>query len=57
MYTFIKSYGNGENNTYKDLKTEDDKYIYYKLILEESKRICDFWDDMILEYENCKIIA
>ena len=55
MYTFIKSYGNGENNTYKDLKTEDDKYIYYKLILEESKRICDFWDDMILEYENCKL--
>ena len=30
------SYGEGSNNIYTDIKAEDDKYLYYKLILEES---------------------
>lgn len=55
MYTYIKSYGDGSNNIYKDIKTEDDKYLYYKLILEESQKITNFWDKIILLYEECKM--
>lgn len=55
LYTYIKSNGNAQNNRYKDLKTEDDKYIYLKLINEESKRLTEFWDRIILEYEQCSL--
>ena len=55
LYTFIKSYGNGKNNIYKDLKTEDDKYIYLKLINEEASKLIKFWDKIILEYEKCSL--
>lgn len=52
MYTYIKSYGDGSNNIYKDLKTEDDKYLYFKLINEEAEKIMTFWDKVIAEYTN-----
>ena len=52
MYTYIKSYGDGSNNIYKDLKTEDDKYLYYKLINEEAEKIMTFWDKVVALYEN-----
>lgn len=55
LYMYIKSYGDGSNNIYKDTKTEDDKYIYLKLIQDESEKIRKFWDKIILEYNNCKI--
>ena len=47
MYVFVKSYGNGDTNPYKDMKSEDNKYLYYKLVIEESNRICEFWDKII----------
>lgn len=53
MYMYISSYGNGENNKYKDIKTEDDEYLYYNLVKEESQKIIEFWDRMIVEYNNC----
>ena len=52
MYTYIKSYGDGSNNIYKDLKTEDDKYLYFKLINEEAEKIMTFWDKVVSEYTN-----
>ena len=55
LFTYIKSYGNGDNNRYKDLKTEDDKYLYYNLIQEESSKIKKFWNKIILEYKNCEL--
>lgn len=53
IYTYIKSYGNGENNIYKDLTIENKKYLYLTLINEEAQKLCDFWDKIILEYEKC----
>lgn len=52
MYTYIKSYGNGKNNKYKDLKTENDKYLYFKLVIEESNKICEFWNRILAIYKN-----
>ena len=52
MYTYIKKYGDGSNNPYKDLKTEDDKYIYLTLVIEEAKKITDFWDKILDLYEH-----
>lgn len=52
MYDYIKSYGKGENNKYKDMKTEDDKYLYYKLVIEESNKLIEFWDRMIDLYRK-----
>lgn len=55
LYTYIKSYGNGENNIHKDLKTEDDKYLYFKLVKDEAKQITKFWDEIISEYEKISL--
>ena len=52
MYTYIKSYGDGKNNKYKELKTDDDKYLYFKLVIEESNKICEFWDKIIALYKQ-----
>lgn len=52
MYEYIKTYGKGENNKYKDMKTEDDKYLYYKLVIEESNKLIEFWDRMIDLYRK-----
>ncbi len=55
MYMYIKSYGDGKNNIYKDLKTEDNKYLYYELVKEEAQKITDFWDKIIDVYNQCKL--
>lgn len=52
MYDYIKSYGKGENNKYKDIKTEDDKYLYFKLVIEESNKLIEFWDKIIDLYRK-----
>jgi hypothetical protein len=52
MYTYIKSYGNGQNNKYKNMTTSDGKYLYLKLIQEEAAKITTFWDKVIDEYLN-----
>lgn len=53
MYTYIKSYGDGSSNPYKDIKDKNEPYIYLKLIQEESKKIREFWDKVLKEYEDC----
>lgn len=51
MYQYIKSYGDGSQNQYKDLELND-KYLYLGLVQEESKKITDFWDKIITLYES-----
>lgn len=52
MYTYIKSYGNGSSNPYKDIKDKDKPYIYLELVQEESKKIREFWDKVLKLYEQ-----
>lgn len=52
MYTYIKSYGDGSKNPYKDLVDKDGKYIYLTLVNEESQKITEFWDKIIDLYQN-----
>lgn len=52
MYTYIKSYGDGSNNIYKDFKNEDGKYLYYVLINEEASKIMTFWDKVVALYRD-----
>ena len=52
MYTYIKSYGNGSSNPYKDIKDKDKPYIYLELVQEESKKIRAFWDKVLKLYEE-----
>ena len=55
MYTYIKKYGDGSNNPYKDLKTEDDKYIYLTLVIEEAKKNANrIINEALLEAEKAE---
>lgn len=51
MYMYIKSY-NGNSNPYKNINVKDDKYLYFRLVQEESQKITEFWDKIISIYSN-----
>lgn len=52
MYTYLKTF-NKDNNPYKDMKDKNSQYIYLSLVQDESKRIREFWDKVLAEYEEC----
>ena len=55
LFYYIKSYGTGTNNKYKNITTEDNQYLYFELVKEEAQKICDFWDKAIKRYNECRL--